>query len=265
MKFNSLQIKTIQYWLKNFICPIIIAFAFVFLLFRGSYIGTKTVFDKNNLIVHVNKNENVSDENILTIVEKCDSLMQAKGIDLKAKLHIVFCASRTEYNIKTFFRSRNTLAINRTFRSQIIFAPVDFKAGTVTAIHSSFSNRPIECVLAHELTHTYERQKLGIIKFATCEGWKKEGFAEYVSGNSSTNIETATNLFVNQKDYDDSLKVERKLWEGPFYYFKSRLKTDYLLKYKQISEDEFWDTKFDESLLENEIRSSITEQKYHLN
>lgn len=265
MKFKSLQIKTIQYWLKNFICPIIIAFAFVFLLFRGSYIGTKTVFDKNNLIVHVNRNENVSDETILTIVEKCDSLMQAKGIDLKAKLHIVFCASRTEYNIKTFFRSRNTLAINRTFRSQIIFAPVDFKAGTVTAIHSSFSNRPIECVLAHELTHTYERQKLGIIKFATCESWKKEGFAEYVSENSSTNIETATNLFVNQKDYDDSLKVERKLWEGPFYYFKSRLKTDYLLKYKHISEDEFWDTKFDESMLENEIRSSITEQKYHLN
>ena len=47
-----------------------------------------------------------------------------------------------------------------------------------------------------------------------------------------------------------------------YFYFTSRLKTDYLLGYKKVPFDEFIDTEYDEELLEEEIRTALKKEEY---
>lgn len=256
--------KLIKFLLKNLIYPAIIVIIAFFVLFECSFIGTKKVYDKNNLALYIDKQENVPTDTILSIIDKYEHLIQSKEVTLKRKIYIVFCKSRKEYDTKTLFLSRNSLATNRNTVPQIIFAPVDFNKGVVIAIDSTFTNRPISSILAHEITHSYELQTLGFIKFIVCKNWKAEGFAEYVSQSSTLDIKTATDLFVDNKEYNDSVNVSPKKYKNIFNYFKSRLRADYLLRHKQIPVDEFWNTKYDEQMLDDEIRKAIIDNKYQL-
>ena len=47
-----------------------------------------------------------------------------------------------------------------------------------------------------------------------------------------------------------------------YFYFVSRLRTDYLLNFKKVSESDYWSTKYDEDQLDDEIRQALREKRY---
>ena len=119
--------------------------------------------------------------------------------------------------------------------------------------------------MAHELTHSYEWDKLGVIKsvyVALSQRWKIEGFADYVANHSVVNTYMAKEYFIKDNTLNNDLG---KYWGGTYNRdFLGRLRTDYLLRHKGIPEDEYWDTKYDTEKLDDEIREAMRSGEYKM-
>jgi hypothetical protein len=97
------------------------------------------------------------------------------------------------------------------------------------------------------------------------ENWKSEGFSDYVANSSSLNIEDGKRIFIENGEKQANIEAGEDIWKYVYFYFKSRLKVDYLLSYKKVPFDDFINTKFDEQKLENEIREALQKGLYTFN
>ena len=91
------------------------------------------------------------------------------------------------------------------------------------------------------------------------ENWKIEGFCEYHSASSSFPPDKGLRIFIGEDSYDFVTSNEIK---PEYFYFVSRLRTDYLLNFKKVSESDYWSTKYDENQLDDEIRQALKEKRY---
>ena len=123
-----------------------------------------------------------------------------------------------------------------TFRHNIfIFPYADFERNTVTRAQSTTSYR-LDQLLAHEITHTFIRDKL--------PSWKKEGYAEYIASYKEGYVESGdlkrnAITLLTSKEYflTNELGIPR-----PLPYFKARTLVEYLilidgLTFDQIKSD----------------------------
>ena len=113
-----------------------------------------------------------------------------------------------------------------------------------------FSNKQDISIIIHELVHSYEYNKQGRSKE---EKWKNEGFADFHSKPFYPDIYKFNDKFIHCIE-DDTDVV--------FFYFLSRLRTDYLLRHKGIPEHKYWDTKYDTEKLDDEIRKAMRSGEY---
>ena len=86
-----------------------------------------------------------------------------------------------------------------------------------------------------------------------------EGFCDYFAGSSSFPIDKGLRIYLGDDSYE---YVTSNEIEPEYFYFVSRLRTDYLLGYKKISADDYWSTGYDENQLDEEIRTALKEKKY---
>ena len=183
--------------------------------------------------------------------------------DFEPNYSIYFCKSLTEFHIKAL--SLNTpLASNRVPFKSIFVRPIDFDAMAIAPRKSVLAERKVRDVMVHEVVHCYEWRKLGAVQFylkVFNEKWKIEGFSEYVAGISTFSFDKGISIFVGFDSYD--FVVENEV-EAEYFYFVSRLRTDYLLGCKKISIDEYWSTKYDEKQLDDEIRNAIATGAYQV-
>ena len=130
---------------------------------------------------------------------------------------------------------------------------------------SIYKTRKLSEILVHELCHVYQRKKLGMFRFLYTnlfERWKTEGFPDYIVQSSSLKTSVGLRIFLDENSVDFSAQNDSIPEEETYFYFKSRMETDYLLNYKKIPEDEFWDTKYDTDKLDDEIRETMRSGEY---
>jgi hypothetical protein len=122
-----------------------------------------------------------------------------------------------------------------------------------------FENSSLSDVVIHELCHIYLSKRLSKWKEYFMESWKNEGFCEYIADHSTIGVDNGLSLFLaNDKSEIEKTDHIKTL----YFYFTSRLKTDYLLGHKNIQFEEFVKTEYDEVALEKEIRSAIMNGEY---
>lgn len=204
-------------------------------------------------------------QNIIYIVDTCMQQIKDKGIQDNFKETVIFSSDAKEYNRRTFFRGGGTLAKNIYFMRIIVCAPADFSINRQYARHENLHARRLSDILAHELMHSYLYKKLGFIRFKKMmiyENWKSEGFSDYIANSSSLDIEDGKRIFIENGEKQAEIEASRDIWKYVYFYFKSRMKVDYLLSYKKMSFDDFINTKFDEQKLENEIREALQKGLY---
>ena len=181
--------------------------------------------------------------------------------DFQPNISVYFCNSAIEFHLKTL--SMNTpLAVNRVPLKTIFFRPCDLSTMTIEPREPILVDRKVHDVMLHEVVHNYEWQKLGVVGFywkSFREKWKIEGFSEYIADVSSFPINKGIAIFKGDDSYDFVVKNNVV---PEYFYFISRLRTDYLLKYKGISIEEYWSESYDEDKLDKEIRQAITDSTY---
>ena len=225
--------------------------------------NTTKIAEIQGISIYTAKEDNK--QNIIHIIDTCMQQIKDKGIQHNFKAKVILCTDAKEYNRRTFFRGGGTLAKNVYFMRIIVCAPADFSINRQYPRHENLPPRRLSDVLAHELMHSYLYDTLGFIRFKKMmisENWKSEGFSEYVANSSSLNIEDGKRIFIENGKEQTEIESGNDIWKYVYFYFKSRMKVDYLLLYKKMPFDDFINTKFNEQELENEIREALQNGLY---
>lgn len=177
------------------------------------------------------------------------------------RISVYLCRTMAEFQIKAIAIGK-PLALSRTGLKATFFRPRDWAKNSIEPRKTELLPRSLSSVLLHEALHHYEREKLGAVRFfikMRSENWKIEGYCEYHSTSSSFPIDKGLRIFSGEDNYDFVTSNEIK---PEYFYFVSRLRTDYLLNFKKVGKDDYWSTKYDEYQLDDEIRQALKEKRY---
>jgi len=221
----------------------------------------------DNITLYTDTKDSIYKNDIMLVLDSCLRVLEQNNIQSKTNERIILCTDINKYSWKTFFLHKNTLGVNYYFFNAIIMAPADYKNNKQNKYDERLINRRLSDAIVHEIIHLYLREKIGYftnMKMAFFQKWKIEGFCEYIANSSSFNIEEGKRIFLNTADSKDEL-LNSQLMKTCYFYFKSRLKVDYLLSYKKLTFNEFITTNFNEKNLENEIRHKLLSSEYVFN
>src|SRR5262249_35859258 len=108
------------------------------------------------------------------------------------------------------------------------------------------NHRSLSGVIAHEITHLLIRKRYGYLRNLTMPTWKKEGYAEYVAGDSTLDYETGVRMWkANPQD------------DTGYQYFKYQMLVKYLLEHDKLSVDDLFNRDFDVQVLEERVLKSL--------
>jgi hypothetical protein len=182
---------------------------------------------------------------------------------LKNNATIFFSSTDENYEKSKLFTGRYTAGSAYWILNRIIIAPSDFTKDLLMRQIDTFKLRRLSAVLVHEVVHIYIKERIGVFKTIFLPSWKNEGYCEFISDNSTIDIQYAKNIFLNMSKSEEDALFDRKDFHARIYgYFKHRIKVDYLLAYKKVDFDTFIENDYDEEVLENEIKRDLRSGTY---
>ena len=222
-------------------------------------IGLKKAYSKNGITIYADGVGHK--EEAKQMAETLRVQLSEVDSEYSPKISIYFCRTMAEFQIKAIAIGK-PIALSRTNLKATLFRPCDWVKNSIEPRKPELLSRSLSSALLHETLHHYEREKLGAIRFfikMRSENWKIEGFCEYHSASSSFPIDKGLRIFSGEDNYDFVTSNEIK---PEYFYFVSRLRTDYLLNFKKVNESDYWSTKYDEDQLDDEIRQALKEKTY---
>ena len=229
-------------------------------VYRLAYgIGLKKAYSKNGITIYADGVGHK--EEAKQMAETLRVQLSEVDSEYSPKISVYFCRTMAEFQIKAIAIGK-PIALSRTNLKATLFRPCDWVKNSIEPRKPELLPRSLSSALLHETLHHYEREKLGAIRFfikMRSENWKIEGFCEYHSASSSFPIDKGLRIFSGEDNYDFVTSNEIK---PEYFYFVSRLRTDYLLNFKKVNESDYWSTKYDEDQLDDEIRQALKEKIY---
>ncbi len=213
------------------------------------------MLETSGLHWYVNKDAESTKEELNNVSSKVHDLFNKKNINTNDfDVNIVLCNSTNEFLWKALVWDETIQGVTRCF-----FKTTIVNKSSISQNKMDGNDNKLSDVIAHELCHIYLSKKLSLLDYTFLESWKNEGYCEYISEHSTLDIEKGLSLFMTNNQAEIEKTDRDKIL---FFYFTSRLKTDYLLGYKKMPFDEFIDTEYDEELLEEEIRTALNKGEY---
>jgi hypothetical protein len=268
--FPAISIKnhTVSWIVNKLIMPIAVIGVIIGIYFIYIFYGLTKIDKIENSTIYINEDNIQLKEYVMKVVDTSMLQLRQNGIEIKSNNRIVFCATVDKYNRNTFYLSKGSLGSNQPIFNVLTIGPADYKNNLQEKYENGLIPRKVSDVITHELTHSYIKRQLGIFKYSKLcflYKWKNEGFCEYVANSSSFNIQDGKRIFVENGEEQEKIESNKDIWYYTYFYFKSRLKTDYLFSYKHISFDDFFSTDFNEETLENEIKEKLLSGEYVFN
>jgi hypothetical protein len=168
-------------------------------------------------------------EDVKNILVRVDSLILTSSLfeEPQKRMKVYLTGS---YEVYSFYALNARKGFGAYNSSGIFIAPSSTHADSVWIASGLYKRRRLSGVIAHELVHSYLRERLGFIsyKFLLPE-WKNEGLADYVADESSFPMDKGLAALQNGKEYDSP----------SFRYFQYRLITAFVLREKRMSLSEF--------------------------
>jgi hypothetical protein len=162
------------------------------------------------------------DDNIYRILDRVSARLASSGIDDPGAIHRIFlCNSHALYG---FFapRSAGSFGVSYGVLRETFLAPSDVALEIVTRSALSHRTRRLSSVIAHELTHLLLVRRFGLMRDYWTPAWKKEGFCEYVAGDTT----------LRSDDGVKHLREGRNDQSGPARYFFYYAAMKYLIDVK---------------------------------
>ncbi|MBR5208774.1 MAG: hypothetical protein IKV67_02860 [Paludibacteraceae bacterium] len=241
--------------IKKFGLAIVTSILICFLFIKCTKIGSISTLKTDGIEWFLSNESESEQKDLILISNIVSNSLYKKGIETKDfNIDIILCNSTNEFLLKALVLDDKVQAVTRKFWGNIIINKSSIKENKMYG-----NNNKLSEIITHELAHIYMSEKLSNVKSILLETWKEEGFAEYISEHSTIGIEKGLSLFLTNKQSSTENDEYNKIL---YFYFTSRLKTDFLLGYKKVPFDEFIDTDYEEELLEEEIRTALKNETY---
>ncbi len=240
--------------IKKLVLAIVTSILICILFIKCTKIGSISTLKTDGIEWFLSKNSESVQKDLIPISNIVINTLHEKGIETKDfNIDIILSNSTNEFFLKALVLDDKVQAVTRKFWGNIIINKSSIKENKMYG-----NNNKLSEIIIHELAHVYLSKKISKVKSILLETWKDEGFAEYISEHSTIGIEKGLSLFLtnNQSGIEDEYN------KILYFYFTSRLKTDFLLGYKKVSFEEFINTEYDEKLLEEEIRNALKKGEY---
>ena len=248
---------------KNIIRRIIkIILMYILPIFMGLYTtrifflwDSKKIYSHKNVKVYTDNNAYADTLAWLEIINECHSLLESKGIKMRSTTIRVFSSFESMKKLKGGYIT----AAYFPLADVIIVGPLDLEKRK-NVPYQTLKARSISSILAHEMTHI--NQYYTIPFKAIKNDWRLEGQAEYIANNSSIDTALGVKLFTENTDELKDMLKKGGANAASYYYFLYRLRTDYLIRHKEESYDNFFDTEYNLDSLDKEIRTALVNNEY---
>jgi len=188
--------------------------------------------------------------NIFEILDSAQNLLSHTELyeNENSKNKIFLCNSFSEYS---FFAPTAThaFACNKLFTNNIVVSKSNIIENKVESNSKENNTRTLSGTIAHEVTHTLIKNKLGFVKYLMLDKWKNEGYADFVAKESSFNYLIGMYFLCNSETPS----------APSFKYFKYRIYIKYLMEDEKLSFDKIAKRNFNLKNLEKEIRQKSCE------
>ena len=189
------------------------------------------------------------DQSVYVMLDKVETRLATSGINnTQVRPKIFLTNSQRLYSFLSLYLGANSfgkgfgiLPTNNVFINE-----ADVARDLVFRKAPAFNQRSLSEVVAHEVTHLLVREKFGYWKNITTSAWKKEGYAEYVSGGTTIDYATGANLW----------KANPRNDRG-YQYFKYYMLVKYLLDHDKLTVEQLFNRDFDREELERKVLNSL--------
>lgn len=189
------------------------------------------------------------DQNAYAMLDKVEARLATSPLNNdQVKPKIFLTNSQRLYSPLNLYVGANSFAraLPVLPTSNIFVNEADVAKDQVYRHAAAYNSRGLSEVLAHEVTHLLVREKFGYFKNITMPAWKKEGYAEYVSGGTTLDTAEGTRLWKANPQNDRG-----------YAYFKYYNLVKYLLEKDKISVEEFFTRDFDRAALEAKVLADL--------
>jgi hypothetical protein len=185
------------------------------------------------------------EKNIFSILDTVENLISHSEFykNQKGKYKIFLCQNFFEYS---FFAptERHAFASNNLLTNNIVLSKSSISGNKVERNGTENNHRTLSGTIAHEVTHTLIKTRIGLTKYMQLDNWKNEGYADFIAKESSFNFLIGTYFLCNSQT-PSSLS---------FQYFKYRLYVGYLIRDKKITFTKIINDRFNLKELDSEIQ-----------
>ena len=145
-------------------------------------------------------------------------------------------------------KAYKSFANNIPYIENIIINKSDVVADRVFLNREKNNSRSLSGVIAHEVTHLLIQRRYGTARSIMLPSWKKEGYCEYVAGDSTITLEEGIRLWKENPSDDTGYR-----------YIKYHLMVKHLLEKDGTSVDDLFGRSFDESELAERTFAGLKE------
>jgi hypothetical protein len=240
-QYRAAKAKSKTYQIFRYSLLVIVGAYFLTICFP-QYLFANEIAHKN---FKVYSRENL-DENIYKVLDDAETRLSKSTIyDAEISRRVFLTNSHSFYAFLS----------NKAFRSFANSVPVidnilinksDAANDLVYLNRPENNKRSLSGVIAHEVTHLFIRKKLGNLSGLTLPTWKREGYCEYIAGDTTITFEEGIRRW-KENPNDDS----------KYRYFKYYLRVKYLLETEKLTIDEIFNRDFDERELDAKVFNSL--------
>ena len=189
------------------------------------------------------------DQNVYAVLDKVDAHLATCPINnTQVKPKIFLTNSQRLYSALSLYLGANSfgkgfgvLPTNNVFINE-----ADVAKDLVFRKAPAFNQRSLSEVVAHEVTHLLVREKFGYVKNVTMPAWKREGYAEYVSGGTTLDPVTGAQMWKANPQNDRG-----------YQYFKYYSLVKYLLDHDKLTVEELFTRDFNLPELEAKVLNTL--------
>jgi hypothetical protein len=132
------------------------------------------------------------------------------------------------------------------FIENVFINKTDIAADRVYMNRAFSNSRSLSGVMAHEITHLFIQRRFGTLKAISMPIWKKEGYCEYIAGDSTIILEEGIRRW-RENPADDT----------GYRYIKYHLMVKHLLEKENISVPDLFERSFDEKEIAERTFASL--------
>lgn len=227
---------------------------YIFILIFPQFLFANKLEHKN-FIVYYHSSETKNIEQLISVLDKSNSLLRKSQLyDEDHKQKIFICNSYSEFG---FFAPtvKKAFAVHYPIIQNAFFTKSSFQDDRIIRNGKIFNQRTLSGTIAHETTHSLIENRLGFLKYKKLPTWKNEGYCELIA------------IINNGSFYDEQKGINEICREIEpdtpiFKYFEYRILTEFVLRNKEKSIDNFLRKDIDYKELKTEFkRQNCTQQQ----